>query len=61
MPKRGPISGAMMALMSTIGFKLVREAAMVRLGQYARGLLSKDEPGMEANVPQAGTQTTQTY
>jgi len=56
MPKRGPISGAMMALLSTIGFRIVREAAMVRLGQYARGVLSKDdEPGMQANVPQAGT------
>jgi len=56
MPKRGPVSGLMMAMLSTIGFRLVREAAMVRLGQYARGLLSKDEqPGMQANVPQAGT------
>jgi hypothetical protein len=58
MPRRGPISGAMMALVSAIGFRLVREAAMVQLGQYARDLLSKDReqtPGMQANVPQAGT------
>lgn len=55
MPKRGPISGAMMALVSTIGFRLAREAAMVQLGQYAKGLLSKnDQQGMQANVPQAG-------
>jgi len=54
MPKRGPISGAMMALLSTVGFRLVREAAMVQLGQYAKGLLSKDESGMQSNVPQAG-------
>lgn len=57
MPKRGPISGAMMALVSAIGFRVVREAAMVQLGQYAKGLLSKDREGMEANVPQAGTET----
>jgi hypothetical protein len=54
MPRRGPISGAMMALLSTIGFRLVREAAMVQLGSYAKGLLSKDPQGMKSNVPQAG-------
>jgi hypothetical protein len=61
MPKRGRVSGAAMALLSTIGFRLAREAAMVQLGQYAKGLLSKDQqgtmPGMQgtqANVPQSG-------
>ncbi|HEY5950432.1 MAG TPA: DUF883 C-terminal domain-containing protein [Kofleriaceae bacterium] len=54
MPKRGPISGAMMAIFSTLGFRLLREAAMVQLGQYAKGVLSKDQTGMESNVPQAG-------
>ena len=58
MPRRGRISGAMMALLGTVGYRLVREAAMVRLGEYAKGLLSKDEPGMSANVPQSGMQTT---
>jgi hypothetical protein len=53
MPKRGPISGAMMAVLSTIGFRLAREAAMVRLGQYAKGLLNKEQ-GQQANVPQSG-------
>ncbi|HEY5924646.1 MAG TPA: hypothetical protein VIV11_23365 [Kofleriaceae bacterium] len=57
MPQRGRVSGAMMALLSTIGFRIVREAAMVQLGHYAKGLLSKDEPGMQANVPQAGQPT----
>jgi hypothetical protein len=54
MPKRGRVSGAAMALLSTIGFRLVREAAMVQLAQYAKGLLSKDEMGTQANVPQSG-------
>ena len=53
MPKRGPISGAMMALLSTIGFRLAREAAMIRLGNYAKGLINKDH-GEQANVPQSG-------
>ena len=58
MPKRGRVSGAMMAMLSAVGFRLMREAAMVQLGQYAKGLLSRDEqPGMQANVPQAGTST----
>ena len=54
MPQRGRVSGAMMALLGTVGFRLLREAAMVQLGQYAKGLLSKDEQGLQANVPQAG-------
>lgn len=54
MPKRGPISGAMMALVSTIGFRLAREAAMVRLGQYAKGLINKEGAEQPANVPQSG-------
>jgi hypothetical protein len=53
MPRRGPISGAMMALLSTIGFRLAREAAMIRLGNYAKGLINKDQ-GEQANVPQSG-------
>ena len=65
MPKRGRVSGAAVALLSTIGFRLMREAAMVQLGQYAKGLLSKDQQGMqgmgmrgtEANVPQSGVST----
>jgi hypothetical protein len=57
MPKRGRVSGAMMALLSTIGFRLVREAAMVQLAQYAKGMLSKDQQGMQANVPQSGVTT----
>jgi hypothetical protein len=65
MPKRGRVSGAAVALLSTIGFRLMREAAMVQLGQYAKGLLSKDQQGMqgmgmrgtEANVPQSGVTT----
>ena len=51
MPKRGRVSGAAIALLSTIGFRLVREAAMVQLAQYAKGLLSKEQ---QANVPQSG-------
>lgn len=52
MPKRGPVAGLMMGIASTIGFRMLREAALIQLGQYAKGLLSKDEPGMQANVPQ---------
>jgi hypothetical protein len=57
MPKRGPIAGLMMGLLSTIGFRLAREAAMVQLGAYAKGLMAKNEQGqrgMESNVPQSG-------
>ena len=63
MPKRGRVSGAMMALLGTIGFRLVREAAMVQLGQYAKGMFAKNQQpeGMQANVPQAGTQSTPAY
>lgn len=58
MPKRGPISGALMAITSAIGFRMLREAAMIQLGQYAKSLLSKDEQeGMQANVPQAGARS----
>jgi len=52
MPRRGPVSGALMAIASTIGFRMLREAAMIQLGQYAKGLLSKDEQRMQPNVPQ---------
>ena len=57
MPKRGRVSGAAIALLSTIGFRLAREAAMVQLAQYAKGLLSKDQQGQQANVPQSGVAT----
>ncbi|HEX5058098.1 MAG TPA: hypothetical protein VFV99_02005 [Kofleriaceae bacterium] len=52
MPKRGPIAGAMMAIASTIGFRMLREAALIQLGHYAKGFLNKDEPGMQQGVPQ---------
>jgi hypothetical protein len=56
MPKRGPISSAFWAIASAIGFRVLREAAFIQIGQYAKGLISKDEEmrGMESNVPQAG-------
>jgi hypothetical protein len=57
MPKRGRVSGAAIALLSTIGFRLAREAAMVQLAQYAKGLLSKEQQGTQANVPQSGVAT----
>ena len=57
MPKRGRVSGAAVALLSTIGFRLAREAAMVQLAQYAKGLLSKEQQGTQANVPQSGVAT----
>lgn len=57
MPRRGPISGALMAVMSAIGFRVLREAAMIQLAQVAkdtfanRGAATK---GMSAQAPQAG-------
>src|SRR5262245_65931128 len=36
MPRRGPISGAMMALFSAIGFRLAREAAFIQLRSEER-------------------------
>lgn len=65
MPKRGRISGALVAALSTIGFRLVREAAMQQLGQYAKQALARYgqqgresvdvQSGYSAQAPQAGT------
>lgn len=57
MPRRGRISGAFVAALTAIGFRLVREAAFVHLGQYARDLISKEPPPQSTppNAPRPGT------
>lgn len=61
MPRRGRLSGAFVAILSTIGFRLVREAAIQQIGYYARQAARRTsvhepgEAGMSAQAPQAGT------
>lgn len=58
MPKRGRISGALVAALTTIGFRLVREAALQQLGEYAKQALGRREQDadMQADyTAQAGT------
>lgn len=50
MPQRGRISGAFVAVLTAIGFRLVREAAFAHLGQYARDLIAK-EPSPQGTRP----------
>jgi hypothetical protein len=58
MPRRGRVSAAVVALATTIGFRLVREAVMMQLTQLAKdrfvGPRGEREPGMQAQAPQAG-------
>ena len=58
MPRRGPVSGLLGALMSTIAFKVAREAAFKQLFTYAKNQFGSQEDanrGMSAQAPQAGT------
>jgi hypothetical protein len=64
MPRRSRISGALMAVASTIGFRVLREAAMVQLASYAKQYIGgqKDaSEGLSAQAPQAGTSTSGAY
>ncbi len=57
MPRRGRVSAAMVALATTIGFRLVREAVMMQLTQLAKDRFASQrsaEHGMQAQAPQAG-------
>jgi hypothetical protein len=56
MPHRGRVSGALMAVLSTIGFRLVREAAITQLASYAKTQFGgqNTRSGMSAQAPQAG-------
>ncbi len=56
MPRRGRVSAAVIALATTIGFRLVREAVMMQLTQLAKERFAghPDERGMQAQAPQAG-------
>jgi hypothetical protein len=56
MPQRGRVSGALMAVLSTIGFRLVREAAITQLASYAKQQFGGPNVrgGMSAQAPQAG-------
>lgn len=58
MPRRNPVTGALMAVFSAIGFRILREAAMVQLAQLAKEKLAGRggaAQGMSAQAPQAGT------
>ena len=62
MPRRSRLSGALFAALSTLGFRLAREAIMVNLSDYARQVLGGQpqtaREGMSAQAPQAGTTST---
>jgi hypothetical protein len=58
MPKRNPITGALIAIASTVGFRVMREAVMVQLFDLAKQRFAGQQgatSGMSANVPQAGS------
>jgi hypothetical protein len=64
MPRRNRVSGALMAVASTIGFRILREAAMAQLAQYAKqhiGGQRDASEGLSAQAPQAGTTTSGAY
>lgn len=57
MPQRGRVSAALIALATTIGFRLVREAVVMQLAELAKERFVGPrpvEPGMQAQAPQAG-------
>ncbi len=56
MPRRGRVSAALVALATTIGFRLVREAVMMQLTELAKDRFvgPRGEPGRQAQAPQAG-------
>jgi hypothetical protein len=56
MPRRNPLSAAFWAIASTIGFKVLREAAFMQIANYAKGMMQEQRGtrGMESNVPQSG-------
>jgi hypothetical protein len=58
MPRRNPITGALIAIASTVGFRVMREAVMVQLFDLAKQRFAGQQgatSGMSANVPQAGS------
>ena len=58
MPKRNPITGALIAIASTVGFRVMREAVMEQLFDLAKQRFAGQQgatSGMSANVPQAGS------
>jgi hypothetical protein len=53
-PQKGRISSALISTLGIIGFRLVREAAVRELGQYAKNyVLNKREGGQEGFAGQA--------
>lgn len=56
MPKRGRVSAALIALATTIGMRLVREAVMMQLTDLAkeRFVGPRGQRGTQAQAPQAG-------
>lgn len=61
MPRRSRISGAVVAALSTLGFRLAREAVMVQLSDFAKQRLGGQHDareGMASSVPQSGTTAT---
>jgi DUF883 C-terminal glycine zipper region len=51
MPHRGRVSGTLVAVLTAIGFRLVREAAIIQLGQYARDMvMGQPPPGRQSET-----------
>jgi hypothetical protein len=50
-PQRGRISGALISTLGLVGFRLVREAAVRELGQYAKNyILNRDTGSASTNI-----------
>ncbi len=61
MPQRGRISGTFVAVLTAIGFRLVREAAIMQLGQYARDFVTGQagqQPSDKQRSPKSPPQGT---
>lgn len=49
MPRRGPITGALMTLFGAIGYRLVREAVMLQLSSYTKEWLRNSKVAAGTN------------
>ena len=53
MPQRGRVSSALVALGTTLAFRLIRETAITQLGAYARDMIANKDRNAEGAGDQA--------
>lgn len=58
MPRRGRMSGALIAMLSTIGYRLVRDAAMVHVAEYAKQRMTGSHGSEESHAQKQGGGST---